>query len=258
MSGRDLVRGLRGADAQPPEPPQRGGILDFLIGVVAIVAVASFGYFGYATWLAPRAAQAHVKVAAPVGEPQMPIGRSDQAAVDADFAWTSDDAARCKAAARAAADAPPPDDAVLVQRSVTEGFASLATLVECNITSKVARFCGPEGKAQVVAAIHDYMDRMDFIVLGMGVQGAPMTLLGEVFGGEVAFGSAVYDMQKESTFSVMRVHHKKVVSAIRDLVRDGVVTQGDFGTFMGMGVPSEIKEMLKGIKAERNICVRPA
>lgn len=262
MSGRDLVRGLRSVDTPAPKQPQRGNIVDLLIALVAVVAVASFGYFGYATWLAPRVAPAQAKVAlaslAPQPTPQSkpPAGQSAPASADTDLAWTDADASRCKAEARAAAAEPPPAEAILVERTVTEGFAGLATQVECSITSKVKRFCAPAGKATLVAAVHDYLDRMDLLVLGMGVQGAPMAILGEAFGGEVAFGSAVYDTQKEGTFAAMRLHHRKVVAAIRALVRDGVVTQSDFGTFMGMGVPSSIKDMLKGVEAERNICVR--
>lgn len=263
MSGRDLVRELRSVETPPPKHPPRGNIVDLLIAAVAVIAVGSFGYFGYATWLAPRVAPAQVKVAlaSPLSQPtpqsKPPADQSAPAAADTDFAWTDADGSRCRAAARAAAEAPLPVDAALSQRSVTEGFASMATLVECQMASKTMRFCQPEQKAKLVAAVHDYLDKMDFIVLGMGVQGAPMAVLGEALGGEVAFGSAVYDMQKEATFAAMRVHHKKVVAAIRALVRDGVVTQSDFGTFMGMGVPSSIKEMLADVEIERSICVRP-
>lgn len=258
MSGRDLVRGLRSEAAPPPKQPQRGGgVVDFLIGAVAIVAVASFGYFGYATWLAPK--PAHVAVAA--SAPTPPVAPKAQPAVsvaDVDTNWTNADSQRCKAAARAAAEAPLPVDAVLTQRSVTEGFASMATLVECQISSKTARFCAPEEKTKLVAAVQNYLDKMDLIVLGLGVQGAPMAIMGEAFGGEVAFGSKVYEMQEEGTLAVMRVHHKKVVDAVKALARDGVIAQADFAAFLGMGVPTAIKTMLKGVEAERNICTRPA
>lgn len=257
MSGRDLVRGLRSAEAPPPKPPQRGGgILDFLIGAVAIVAVASFGYFGYATWLAPKPVRVAVAASAPT-PPAAPSAEATPVLTEADYGWTEADGERCKAEARAAAEAPLPVDAVLTQRSVTEGFASMATLVECQITTKTARFCAPEQKTKLVAAVHTYLDKMDLIVLGLGVQGAPMAIMGEAFGGEVAFGSSVYEMQEEGTLAVMRVHHKKVVDAVKALARDGIVSQSDFAAFMGMGVPTSIKEMLKGVEAERNICVRP-
>jgi hypothetical protein len=255
MSGRDLVRDLRSIETPPPKQSARGVVVDVLIGAIAVLAVASFGYFGYAAWLAPHAAAPRAVAAVAGPEPQ-PIPKAPKPApASADAGWTEADASRCQAAARAAAENPEvPPEAMLAQRSVTEGFAGLATRVECQITTKVARFCAPEGKAQLVAMVQDYLDRRDLVILGMGVQGAPMAIAGEMFGGEMAAGRDIYNIEKEGTFALMRVYHTRVAAALQSLVRDGVVTQADFGSFMGMGVPSSIKDILKGVKAEQNIC----
>ena len=76
--------------------------------------------------------------------------------------------------------------------------------------------------------------------------------------GEMAAGRDIYNMEKEGTFALMRVYHARVAEALQSLVRDGVVTQGDFGSFMGMGVPSSVKDILKDVKAEQNICSNAA
>ena len=146
MSGRDLVRDLRSIETPPPKQFARGGIVDVLIGAVAVLAVASFGYFGYATWFAPHTAVSHVvaTVAAPEPQPIPKAPKPTPALTSADADWTEADASRCQAAASAAAENPEvPAEALLAQRSVTEGFAGLATRVECQITSKIRRFCAP-------------------------------------------------------------------------------------------------------------------
>lgn len=256
MSGRDLVRDLRSIETPPPKQSSRG-VVDVLIGAVAVIAVASFGYFGYATWFAPHTAAPHVVAAVTGPEPQ-PIPKAPKPAASlssADAGWTEADVSRCKAAARAAAENPElPTDVLLTDRAATEGFAGLATRVECQITSKIRRFCAPEGKAQLVAMVQDYLDRRDLVILGMGVQGAPMAIAGEMFGGEAAAGRDIYNIEKEGTFALMRVYHTRVAEALQSLVRDGVVTQSDFGSFLGMGVPSSVKDILAGVKPEQNIC----
>ena len=261
MSGRDLVRDLRSAEAPAPRQNSRGTIVDALIAGVAIIAVASLGYCGYVAWFSPNAATAAAAVIAtgPTPQPIPHAPKPTSAASDNDFAWTETDALRCQASGRAAAENPElPPEAMLSQRSVTEGFAGLATRVECQITSKIRRFCAPEGKAQLVALVLDYLDRRDLVILGMGVQGAPMTVMGELFGGEVAAGRDIYNIEKEGTFALMRVYHTRVAQGLQSLVRNGVVTEGDFGSFLGMGVPSSIKDILADVEPEQNICARAA
>ncbi|MDB5542205.1 MAG: hypothetical protein JWQ89_3932 [Devosia sp.] len=243
MSGRDLVRGLRSEAATAPTKAQRSNGVDLLITAFAMIAVGSLAYFGYATWFAPRSPQ-----------PQAAPPTQTAAAADRDMVWTAEDSSRCKAVARAAVDDPMPDEAMLANRSVTEGFAGMATLLECRITTKVARFCDPEEKAALVAMIGDYLGRIDLIDLGLGVQGAPMAVLGEVFGGEISAGSEVYNMQKDATFAFMKVYHEKVAAGLRALAREGIVAPSDFASFMGMGVPTAIADIFNGVSAERQLC----
>jgi hypothetical protein len=227
---------------KPPRPPlQLGGSLDLVVLAITIIAVASLAYFGVTTWFAP-------------GGPQ-PAGAVAIAQTHSTVEpWTETDTSTCQARARKAAAEPLPADAMLAQRSVTEGFAGLTALVACRMTIKSARFCESKEKDKLVAMIQDYVAKVDMITVGLGVQGAPMAMLGAVTGGEVAFGSSVYEMQREETMKFMELHHQKIVSALRSLARDGIVAPGDFAAFMGMGIPKHITEMFGGIEADRHVC----
>lgn len=242
MSGRDLVRDVRSTAKLPSAPGQGLGIVDLVVTALAIVAVGSLAYFGYAAWFAPHAPQ-------PATPPALIA-----AGTTPEVAWTDEDTSRCRAKARAAADAKMPADVILANRSVTDGFGPMATMIECRIATKSTRFCNPEEKAGLVAMINDYLGRVDMIRLGMGVQGAPMAVLGEMFGGEVQAGSGIYEIEKDGTFAFMRVYHDRIAAAMRRLGRDGIVSATDFSTFMGSGVPASITEMFDGVVPERQVC----
>lgn len=239
MSGRELVQARR--DGDPPRQPRDAGrIFDLLIGLVAVVAVGSLVYFGYTTWLAPRFPQPRSAVAKLV------------ASVTPEMAWTDSDLSRCKAKARAAAESPETGDAVMVDRTITEGFAGMATLVECRLTTKIGRFCDPKERAALVETVNDYLGRVDLLKLGLGAQGAPMAIMGGAFGGEMAAGRDVYDMEKDATLSVMETYHKKVAAALRTLGKRGVVSAADFGGFAG--TPATITDIFKNVTVTDELC----
>jgi hypothetical protein len=102
--------------------------------------------------------------------------------------------------------------------------------------------------------VNDYLMRVDLVVAGLNLEGAPMAIMGEMMGGEVAFGSAVHDMMKEDTIAVMRHYHKGVADGLKSLAQRGVITAGDFGAFMGYGVPKSITEILGGIEPTSRLC----
>jgi hypothetical protein len=218
-----------------------GGLLDVAVVTVAMIAVATLGYYGVATWFAPRTPQpapaATVALLQPSIEP-----------------WTEADTSICQARARKAAGEPVPADLALAQRSVTEGFAGMTTMIACRMTTKSARFCDSEEKGKLVAMVNDYLGRVDMITVGLGVQGAPMALVGAVTGGEAAMGSSIYEMQREGTMKFMALHHEKVAAAVQSLARDGIVAPDDFAAFMGMGIPKTVTSMFDGVEAERHVC----
>lgn len=243
MSGRDLVRDVR-STAKPSAAPDQGlGIVDLVVTALAIVAVGSLAYFGYATWFAPRAPQPQVTPPALVAAMTAP-----------DVVWTDEDTARCRAKARAASNDEMPGDAILADRAVTDGFGPMATMIECRIATKSTRFCNPKEKAALVAMINDYLAHVDMIRLGMGVQGAPMAVFGELLGGEAQAGSGVYDVVKDGTFAVMKLYHDRIAAALKRLGRDGIVSASDFAAFFGTGVPGPITDIFDGVVAERQVC----
>lgn len=241
MSGRDLVRDVRSTAKPSAVAGQSLGIFDLAVTALAIVAVASLAYFGYIAWLAP-------------GAPQPTPPAQLVAATDPALIWTDEDTTRCSAKARSSRDDELPAEAMLANPAVTDGFGPMATMIACRIATKSPRFCDPKQKAALVAMLNDYLARVDVIRLGMGLQGAPMAVLGEMFGGEVEAGSGIYQMEKEGTFAFMQVYHARIADAVQQLGRDGIASPTDFATFMGTGVPETITAMFNGVKPERQAC----
>jgi hypothetical protein len=242
MSGKDLVSELRSGSKPAPVPREPGGLKDLALVAVAIIAMASLGYYGVTTWFAPRGPQPAAAMA---------VAAAPQPTIEP---WTEADTSTCKARARKAAAEPLPADVMLAQQSVTEGFAGMTTLIACQMSLKSERFCEGKEKRRLVAMINDYLAKVDMITTGLGVQGAPMAMAGALLGGEAAFGSDVYEMQREGTMKVMELHHQKVLKALRSLARDGIIAPADFAGFMGMGVPKAVTEMFGGVEAERRVC----
>ena len=244
MSGHDLISEMREGGKLPPARSARGGALDLILILVVVAAVGSAGYFGLTHWLRQGAPQ-------PNSPP--PVGEMVSAGSVTDVAWTDADAARCAAKGRAAANAPLPGEMALANPAVTEGFSGFATRLDCYLTTKVDRFCDPENKAALVAAINDYLSRIDLVEIGLGVQGAPMALLGGMMGGEVAAGSTIYDEQHAETLAFMATYNARIATDLQGLVRNGVVTSTDFSVFMG-GVPKTIGAMIGTATPQHNLC----
>jgi hypothetical protein len=234
------VNGMRG-DVPAPRPQGGGSGIDVILGVVALMAVGALGYFGFTTFLAPGETVAAAKPA-----PQM-------VASVVDVAWTEDDTALCeqkaKGEARRAKGVAPPS----VNPSLAPGFAAMATLLECHIETKAARFCQQDAKATLVAEVIDYIGRLDLIIAALELQGVPMQMMSGM-NGEISLGSDIYEMQKDATLEFMLGYHNRVADGLRSLARDGLVTEADFGAFLGMGVPPMVKRMLKDIAPAANGC----
>ena len=143
---------------------------------------------------------------------------------------------------------------LITNPSLAEGIPFLVTRVECQLTVKEARFCGPEGNAKLVAIVDDYLNRMDVIRVGIAAQGAPMAILGGMMGGEIAAGDEIYGSMAEDTLKFMSEHHARVVAALRALAKEGVVTADAFKPFPFAGVPSRIQPIFAGIEAKSNLC----
>jgi hypothetical protein len=244
LSGRDLVDDVRGGTGPQPAQARRGGLADLMLIGVVVLALGAAGYFGVTSLLggSPPPAAGPAPAAAKAGVAQV--------------AWTTADADRCIARARAAANAKEsyggPDG--IANPAVTEGYAGLSTLIECHMTTKSTRFCDPSQKAALVSEINDYLGRTDLVMAGMVVEGAPMKVMGTLMGGEVDAGSGMYDMQHESTVKFMQGYQDKVTAALRKLARDGLLAPSDFSGFLGMGVPDNIKRMFGTTVAERSVC----
>lgn len=247
MSGRDLVEDLRSGAKPLPRAARTFGALDLIVGCVAVIAVIAAGYFSYTTWISPHAP----RQVTPGPKPALVATAAHKAA--APETWTAADDSSCIAKARAEANSDAPRQVISPNPSLAPGFAGMATLLECKLTRKVARFCAPDGKATLVEAVNDYLTRTDLIIGALGLQGAPMAIVGQFMGGEAAAGSDIYEAQRNDVLDFMQVYNKRVATALKALARDGLIAPADFGGFLG-GPPDNIKVMFGTTQPERNIC----
>ena len=215
--------------------------------LVAVAAVVSAGVFGYVSWIRPHSAGPRV----PDHNAVLVASATRQASVTE--AWTDADDGRCLARARAEANSDGPQQVVSPNPSLAPGFAGMATLLECKLTRKVSRFCSPEQKTKLVEAVNDYLTRRDLIVGALGLQGAPMAIMGQFVGGEAAMGSDIYESQRDEVVGFMQIYNTRIANALKALARDGMVGPADFAGFMG-GPPENIQIMFGSAVAERNTC----
>jgi hypothetical protein len=226
MSSRDLVDSVRSGNGTAP----RRSLFDIIIAVVAALAVCALGYVAYGTW-AQRS---------PTGFPTPTAASSIVAAT-----WTEADENACLSRARTAAKNADTGNYMITNAPIAEGVPFLVTKVECQLTSKPARFCGTAGRQQLVAIVNDYIGRIDLILLGLAAQGAPMAIAGGLFGGEAAAGDDTYSSMKADTIAYMKEYDDRVVAGIRSLASKGIITRDEFRSFPFGGVPKRIEEMFR-------------
>ncbi|MDB5529261.1 MAG: hypothetical protein JWR51_2364 [Devosia sp.] len=240
MSGRDVVRGLR-ESGKLGKPAIGGGRVDLWLGVVAVVAIACCIYVGLG-WLnnarppASPLAVAHV------------VQADEQDAI-----WSDADTAKCQADARIAANEDVPGDLAMANQAVTSGgFSSMATMVACRATTKVARLCDAAQKAEFVAMVNDYVARLDLVVTGLNVQGGSIALIGGMLG--VEDPASAYDLSKDDTIAYLKIYHQRVVAGIQSLAKAGLIAESDFGVFLGMGASSTTSHMFEGVTPDHAGC----
>ena len=240
MADPDFVRSMR----EDVKPVRQTAVTDILLGAVALLAVAAAGYFGITWWSGQSATPGGTSPSPTVVTASLAPGEG----------WTDADTRRCERQAAAVDGSKDNDDLYLANPTVADGFPYFAAVVACKITTKADRFCDPTGKSALVALVNDYMARVGLVIAALKLEGAPLTMMSGMMGGEVAAGAEVHDMMVEDTVSFMSIYHKDVADGLRALARDGVITEGDFGAFMGMGVPPMIMEMLAGVGVTGNRC----
>jgi hypothetical protein len=48
--------------------------------------------------------------------------------------------------------------------------------------------------------------------------------------------------------------HDDITAAFRTLIAEGIIDPQDFGTFFGLGIPSDIGAMIGDAKPQRHLC----
>jgi hypothetical protein len=236
MADPNFVRSMR----DEAKPVRQTGVVDILLGAVALLAIAAAGYFGVTWWTGQTSAPATALAAPAIVTASLAPGDG----------WTDSDTKRCESQAHLGSD---DHDLLLANPTIVEGFPYLAGVVACKITTKADRFCDPTEKAALVALVNDYLARVGLVIAALKLEGTPMNLMSGL-GGEVAAGAEIHDMMVDDTISFMNVYHKDVANGLKSLARDGVITAGDFGAFMGFGVPPMVKEMLDGVEVTGHRC----
>lgn len=238
MSGRDLVDEMRSGVRPLPDPSRRGRLFDFALIAITVMALGALGLVGYRAWFG--------------NAPQMPI-RTAAAATNIP-AWGEADDAACEARGKTAAADPQTGDHLITNPSIATGVAFLTTRVQCQLTVKARRFCAADGKAQLVAIVTDYLNRMDMVKLGIAAQGAPMALAGSLFGGEAAAGDDIYSNMAGDTLANMAENDAPVVAAIRALAQGGVIDAEAFRPFPLAGLPSRIEAIFANVTPTGSLC----
>ncbi len=239
MSGRDVVRAMR-ENVELNKPAKRTPSIDVVLSFIALATVAC------CAWVA-----IDMLILSGAPHPQQPNAR---VAFARHPVWEESDDTTCRRWVRQALSEDNPEAFPLANQDITGGgFVALTANLACRASVKVARFCDAEQKAALVALVKDYMSRRDIISLGLEMQGAPMKVLGSMMGGEVAFGSSVYDMTKENTLAYMDMHHQRVASSLRALATAGILSSNDF-SFHGLGVPETLAEIFRGVDVTHPGC----
>lgn len=236
MSGRDVVRDLRERGSLG-KPARIGVSIDLLLGVIAVIAIAACAYVGFGA----------------LNKPQPPAVAQVVQANEQDTVWTEADTAKCRAAATAAANEEVPGELAMANQALTSGgFSSMATMLACRATTKIARLCDPAQKAMLVAEVNDYITRLDLVVTGLNVQGGSIALIGGMLG--VEDPASAYDLSKDDTIAYLKIYHQRVVAGIQALAKAGLLSASDFGVFLGMGVSSTTGHMFEGIQPDHSVC----
>lgn len=238
MSGRDLVDEMRSGARPLPDPSQRGRLFDFVLVAITAMAIGALAVVGYGAWSG--------------NAPQLPSPAAMLAT--AIPAWGEADETSCQARGQAAAARPQNGHYMITNDSIATGVAFLTTKVACQLTLKPRRFCAADGKAQVVAIVTDYLNRMDAVRLGIAVQGAPMAVAGGLFGGEAAAGDGIYSDMAKDTLAYMAENNASVVAAIRALAQGGVIEADAFRSFPLGGLPSRIEAMFANVAPTGSLC----
>ncbi len=242
MSGRDTVNEMR-ARGDFAKPAGRSGGLDFLLLAMALFAVSCCAFLGLGWLVTKPGSNGDPSRPALVAQTASPMER-----------WTERDTVNCQAIARRAiSDSRAAAAASLGLPSVTRsGYAGMAARITCLARTKPTRLCDPEEKATFVAAVNDYVSRLDVVLIGLKAQAGLVGAAAGVLGGEVGFGSAVLDVHTAATVDYIKIYHGDVTRSLRALAQGGVLTTGDFAGIFGAS--GTIADILDPVSPSHRLC----
>lgn len=246
MSGREAVKNLR-ERGMVPAPKDHGPTIRMIALVLVAFVVGGGAVFGGAKLLSgggPAAAKATTQQVALVTE--IPT-------------FTESDLSRCKAAYREQFRAERADAEEALMKGDFSGTGSgavapMAAEIICMAEIKPERFCDEEQRKLFVASVNEYLEQAMFISAIAEATDFSTNVYMPMFTGVDHEGTDIINSMTKGVRNRMVVAHQKVASEIRQLVERGYMKEGDFGAFMGFGVPLIIQNMLKGVEPGPSVC----
>jgi hypothetical protein len=248
MSGREAVKNLRERGMLPT--PKDHGPTVRMVGLVLIAFVVGGG-----------AVYGGAKLLSGGSRAVAPVETKQQVAVVAEIpTLTEAELERCGAAYRERFRSEY-EDAEMAMMSgdfsaVAEGGAAppMATEVICMAEIKPERLCDEEQRNLFVARVNEYLEQSMFLSAIAEATDFSTNVYIPVFTGVDHEGTDIINSMTEGARTRMANGHQQVAAELRRLVERGYMEEGDFGAFMGFGVPLIIQKMLKGVEPGPSAC----
>lgn len=177
-----------------------------------------------------------------------------------DGQWSDADITFCTDQAAAAADAAAKRrlDALSADRlgagAPETDFVRQSADLLCSATHKPLHLCQSYWHGQFVTAIQKYAKAFRQV---SSESYWSMYTIAERAKSEGADSTTDWDSVtagiRQTTADVAEMR-KRIIAAFRDLIADGIISPSDFGKFLGIGIPTDIREMIGDAEPVRKAC----
>lgn len=229
-----------------------GFLVAALLALAFGVGVVVAGYF----WMS-RSAGVSDAVFSATGRAELSTAPSLQPAQDGE--WTDADIDACREQATAAAEAARKRKLA----AVSSGRVGLggpdaqvverATYLLCGATRKPRHLCERYWKNWLVGAIRTHA--ADFRDVASTAYWTKVNVAEQAHrdAGQKERWQTISDDLDQTTRELARMH-EEITEAFRRRIEDGILAPDDFGKFLGLGIPSEIKAMIGRARPIRDVC----
>ena len=250
MSGQDAVRQLR--ERRSPAGTGGGGSDRWFLLIVVLAFVGGSGAVFGTTLLMASAPAVLPPVQTEIALAPIDMDRS---------ALTEAELATCKRAgdavkkAERAAKKKDEEQGGLGMNSGTGGIGALGAQLTCEARTRPGRLCDPMERAAFVARVHQYVKKFDFAadIFNLTLSSPGLNMITAPDGGPHLGAVIIKDVTNQGSSRIAAVH-KKVSTALQELAAGGLLSESDFGAFLGFGAPATVEAMLSGVAVVENRC----